>query len=123
MHYTKLKSLYSDEQLVLANRTDDDQSALQEQMGAQLSKVIAQMDDLAAMFRQISMMVVEQGSVMDRIDFNVLRAKEDTAKSNMHLRKALEYEKSNRSTAFLVCLLVSNAVCVLILLLRWTHHR
>lgn len=79
------------------------------------------MEDLGQMFRHISEMVVEQGTVLDRVDFAVMRAQQDTAKSHVHLRKALELEKSNRSTFCLVCLLVSNAVCLLILLTRWTH--
>lgn len=32
------------------------------------------MQELADMFKQISLLVVEQGSVLDRIDYNVYKA-------------------------------------------------
>lgn len=41
------------------------------QRKGEIDKIVKQMNDLAALFREISTMVIEQGTLLDRIDFNV----------------------------------------------------
>lgn len=43
------------------------------------------MNELAELFRNLSTMVVEQGTVLDRIDYNVKEAKSNVDKGNKEL--------------------------------------
>lgn len=61
-----------------------------------MKELADQLRDLSDLFRQISTMVIEQGSVLDRIDFNVQSAKEEVKGGRVHIEKALEIERSER---------------------------
>jgi len=41
----------------------------------QIPKILTQMNDLADIYKQMSTLVIEQGTVMDRIDQNVFEAR------------------------------------------------
>jgi len=41
---------------------------------------------LASIFKELSVLVVEQGTILDRIDYNVEAAKEATIEANVHLQ-------------------------------------
>ncbi len=77
-------------------------------------------NDLAVLFKDLSDLVIEQGTILDRIDFNIIEAKEDTKKANKHLKKTIETTKSTRSRSVLICLTIGILICVLILVLRLT---
>ena len=62
------------------------------------------MQELSEVFKSLSRLVVEQGTVLDRIDYNVLAAKEDIKKANRELEKTLAYEESPRARACQFCL-------------------
>ena len=55
------------------------------------------MNDLGEVFKSLSSMVVEQGTVLDRVDFNVLKARDDLKKANKELKKTLSYEDNKRA--------------------------
>ena len=67
------------------------------------------------------MLVVEQGTVLDRIDYNILEAKQCTTQANVHIKKALEIEQSGRARGVIIFLGVSVLICMLILIARWTR--
>ena len=66
------------------------------------------------------MLVVEQGTVLDRIDYNILEASTSVDKANVHLDKTYKIEKSGRARGVIIFLGASILVCMLILVLRWT---
>jgi syntaxin 16 len=51
----------------------------------EIDKIVKQMNDLSTLFREISGLVVEQGTVLDRIDFNVSDAARHTEAGNKEL--------------------------------------
>jgi len=44
------------------------------------------------LFRELSTLVVEQGTVLDRIDYNILDAKTNVQKANVHIQSTLKME-------------------------------
>jgi syntaxin 16 len=51
----------------------------------EISNLVKSINDLASIFKDLSILVIEQGSILDRIDYNVESAKEDTIEANKHL--------------------------------------
>ena len=49
------------------------------------------------------MLVVEQGTILDRIDYNIESAKEDTINANKNLEAVQKMEKSNRARNCIKC--------------------
>jgi len=48
-------------------------------------------------------LVVEQGTILDRIDYNVEAAKEATIEANVHLQAVQENERSTRAIICIKC--------------------
>jgi syntaxin 16 len=53
--------------------------------------------DLAVLFKELSTLVIEQGTIIDRIDYNVEDALDKSKKGKVHLQGARKAQKSNRS--------------------------
>lgn len=75
-------------------------------------------NDLAVLFKDLSVLVVEQGTILDRIDYNIETAHKDVVQANVHLTSTVKIEKSFRSKGMLSCLIVSIIVCLLLLMLK-----
>jgi syntaxin 16 len=58
--------------------------------------------DLAVLFKELSTLVIEQGTIIDRIDYNVESALDSTKKGKKHLIGARKAQKNNRSRKILV---------------------
>lgn len=70
------------------------------------------------MFKELATLVVDQGTVLDRIDYNMDLVIERTERGMQELEKAEEYQKSNRPIKCIAVLLVLITILVLILVLR-----
>jgi syntaxin 16 len=73
---------------------------------------------LAVLFKDLSVLVVEQGTILDRIDFNVETAHKDVVQANVHLVNTVKIEKSFRSKGVLICLVVSIIIMLLLLVIK-----
>lgn len=63
----------------------------------EISNLVKSINDLAGIFKDLSVLVVEQGTILDRIDHNIEMAKEDTEKATKILEKVYTSEKSRRA--------------------------
>ena len=70
----------------------------------QIPKILNQMNDLADIYKQMSLMVIEQGTIMDRIDENVFEARFQAHEGKKQVQEVLEMEKSPRAHACILCL-------------------
>lgn len=77
-------------------------------------------NDLAVLFKELSILVVEQGTVLDRIDYNIECAHKDTKQAVVHIQNTVEIEKSMRSKGLFMCLTASIILCLIILVLKHT---
>ena len=69
------------------------------------------------LFKDLSVLVIEQGTVLDRIDYNIENAAVHVEKANVHLDKALKVEKSARARSCMICLAISILAMVIILVI------
>ncbi len=65
------------------------------------------------------MLVIEQGTILDRIDYNIENASEHVEKANENLDKALKIEKSTRARNCLICLAFTIIILVTVLVIKW----
>lgn len=106
----------------------DDSMALEQDMEQvqtqHRSKEITQLADsinsLAVLFKDFSVLVIEQGTILDRIDYNVENAVEHVEVANVHLEKALKIEKSTRARSCMICLAVTILVMMILLVVKWS---
>jgi len=54
------------------------------------------MNSLSDLFRDVSNLVVEQGSVLDRIDFHIQDSRMQVQKGNKELQKIMDVENNVR---------------------------
>ena len=61
----------------------------------ELCELLNSMNNLTSTFRDLKNLVMEQGTVLDRIDYNIDSAAVNTAKGKQHLMKASELQKKS----------------------------
>lgn len=88
---------------------------------AEIDKIVKQMNDLSELFREISTMVIEQGTLLDRIDFNVSDAARHVSAGNRELQKIMDAENNRTAKYVLWCEVQLIVVCLVILLLKYSH--
>jgi len=62
----------------------------------EITKIAKSINDLNSVFKELANLVVEQGTILDRIDYNMENVARDTAQANQELVKADETQKSGR---------------------------
>ena len=85
----------------------------------EVQNIAKSINDLAVLFKDLSTLVVEQGTILDRIDYNISEAKEHTTKANEALEKTVKIEKSACSRNVIVVLGCLILMMLLVLTLKW----
>jgi t-SNARE complex subunit (syntaxin) len=69
-------------------------------------------------------MVIIQGSLLDRIDFNIEEARDNVVKGADHIDKAEEYQKKGSNCAFrtMIVFLIGIAILSVVLAIKWTRN-
>ena len=78
-------------------------------------------NELTKIFKQMNQLVIEQGSILDRIDFNIEETLVQTKKGNEQLTKANEHQKSNRGTYCIVIMSTLIFFFLVLLIIKYTH--
>lgn len=61
----------------------------------EINTLLNSINDLASIFKDLQMLVQEQGTILDRIDYNIETALDNSKAAHKHLVKANEYMKGN----------------------------
>lgn len=86
-------------------KTEESKNALQ-QRDNELSHLLNNVNELATIFKDIQTLVMEQGSILDRIDYNIDVAGDNVIKSKKSITKANEYHKQNCFRNAMLALLI-----------------
>ena len=54
---------------------------------AEIGNLVKGINDLAVIFKELSVLVIDQGNILDRIDYNIEQAVRHTKKANVQLHK------------------------------------
>ena len=55
----------------------------------EINKLVESINDLSHIFKQLNDIVVEQGTILDRIDYNLEESLSSVKKGNLHLDKVI----------------------------------
>jgi syntaxin 16 len=90
----------------------------------ELRNVAKSIRELSDIFRDLAILVIDQGSALDRIDCNLENTSRNMVVAVEHLEKANDYTKGARLRNFMLILLALILVMVVILVIRLgTRHR
>lgn len=93
---------------------DEENTRMAEHREQEVTKVVRSIVDLNEIFKDLATMVQEQGTILDRIDYNVEQTSTTVGEGLKQLRQAEVYHRKNRK---MVCILVLASVTLLMLLL------
>ncbi|XP_052040421.1 syntaxin-16 isoform X6 [Apodemus sylvaticus] len=108
---------FTDDQLVLVEQS----TLMVEEREREIRQIVQSISDLNEIFRDLGAMIVEQGTVLDRIDYNVEQSCVKTEDGLEQLHKAEQYQKKNRK--MLVILILVAIIVVLIVVLIGVKSR
>lgn len=92
----------------------DDQLAIIQQRDQQIDSILKSVNDLAEIFKDLSMLVIDQGTLLDRIDYNVEQVVQHVKKAHEELVVANTEQKKSR-TKYCILLLLMMIFIVVIL--------
>ena len=75
---------------------------IQEARAKEIEEVVAATNELAALFKELSVLVIEQGTVLDRIDYNIEESLQHAKKGKKHLVEAKKASESTRARNIIV---------------------
>jgi len=99
---------------------DDLQEAVQSR-DKEIIEIAKSIEELGAIFKELAVLVIDQGTILDRIDYNMEAVVEHTKEGIQQLEKAESSQKNARPLkciVFLVCL-----IAFLLLILVFKHRR
>ena len=84
----------------------------------EITKIAKNIEELAAIFKELSDMVIDQGTILDRIDYNMEQTVEQSKEGIEQLKKAEDHQKNSLSVKCIILLCVLIFVMVLILIFK-----
>jgi len=78
-------------------------------------------NELAQLFQELNILVVEQGTILDRIDYNVDNTMQYLKVSHKEIVKAEKYQKSSQTMLCIIVLFFLIVICALILIIQNLH--
>lgn len=89
-----------------------------EQREREIEKIAQGVIDLSNLFQELNSLVIDQGSMLDRIDYNVERTAEHTKEAEKELRVATGYQKRTTKRKILLLLILLVAGMFILLLVK-----
>ncbi|PHJ23561.1 snare domain-containing protein [Cystoisospora suis] len=86
----------------------------------ELAQIAQSVTDLHQIFKELSNLVIDQGTILDRIDYNVEQVVHNTAQANVQLRKAEENQRSGRAAKCIMFLMVTIFFLLVLLIMKHT---
>jgi len=88
------------------------------QRSEEICQIASSISELHTIFKELAVLVIDQGSVLDRIDYNIESVVVQSKEANKQLQKAEKSQKSNRAQKCMLALVAANAILILILIIK-----
>ena len=84
----------------------------------QINRLSKSIEELANLFRDLNTLILEQGTMLDRIDYNIESAVNSSTQAKTELVTAETYQKSSRPTWCIISLLALILIMVIIIIIK-----
>lgn len=101
---------------------DDLQEAVQSR-DHEIAQIAKSIEELGSIFKELAVLVIDQGTILDRIDYNMEAVVEHTKTGIKQLEKAEKHQKNARPMKCIMCLMLTITVLVILLLLKYRARR
>jgi syntaxin 16 len=119
-HADQSSLMYGDSEQQRLAVVDDLQQAVQSR-DQEIAKIAESIEELSSIFKELAVLVIDQGTILDRIDYNMETVVEHTREGIQQLEKAETQQKSARPMKCIMCLLSVIAVLLIILIMKHWH--
>jgi len=89
----------------------------------EITRVARAVDDISHIFKELAVLVIDQGTILDRVDFNMEAVAERTRHATTQLLRAEAHDKDKRPLKTVLSLLLLVALLALILFLKLEKNR
>jgi syntaxin 16 len=93
---------------------------LVEERDQEIRKIAESIQELSGIFKELAVLVIDQGTILDRIDFNMEQVAEHTRRGVVEIEKAEQYQKAARPRICIALLLFLITIMMIALILK--HH-
>ncbi|XP_076470654.1 syntaxin-16-like [Babylonia areolata] len=92
----------------------EENSSMVQQREHEIAQIVRSIQDLNDIFKDLATMIVDQGTILDRIDYNIENSTVAVEKGLQQLQKAEKYQKKNRK---MLCIMVLALVVVILIII------
>jgi len=96
----------------------DDLEQVAAERDEEITRIAESIEELSQIFKELAVLVIDQGTILDRIDFNMEQVVEHTKEGLGQLNKAEDHQKSARPIKCIVLLLFLIAVMLTALIMK-----
>lgn len=91
---------------------------LVEERDQEIRKIAESIQELSGIFKELAVLVIDQGTILDRIDFNMEQVAEHTRRGVVEIEKAEHYQKAARPRICIALLLFLITIMMIALILK-----
>ena len=99
----------------------DDLTEAVQSRDQEIQKIAQSIEELEQIFKELAVLVIDQGTILDRIDYNMEAVVEHTKTGIQQLEKAERHQKVARPMKCILCLVSLIGILLIILVLK--HRR
>jgi len=111
---TNFDVTFTDRQKMALKGTED----VVTQREADILKIAKSINELAMIFKDLSTLVIEQGTILDRIDYNIEQVQHNTDQAIVDLTKASKTQKSYRNKLCMLLLCIAILIMIVAAIVR-----
>jgi syntaxin 16 len=105
----------SDTQMLL----EDDRRGLTAERNREITNIATSINDLATIVKDLAVLVVDQGTVLDRVDYNIEDVRSDTQRAVRQLKIADRYQRKKHAFWCILFLALACGFMSVLLMLKW----
>ena len=101
----------------------DDMTAMVQSRDQEIAQIAKSIEELGTIFKELAVLVIDQGTILDRIDYNMEAVVESTKTGIKQLEKAEKHQKNARPMRCIICLSITIFVLLILLILKHRPRR
>jgi syntaxin 16 len=101
----------------------DDLTMAVQSRDQEIVKIAQSIEELGSIFKELAVLVIDQGTILDRIDYNMEAVVEHTKTGIKQLEKAEKSQRNARPLRCIICLSCTIFVLLAILILKHRPRR